>query len=440
MAELSGSLSNFDLTALVRFLCGLGKTGDLLIARGQWIGKLSVEKGRLSGAGVEDEQGPAALEFLSFVMRDGEFEFSEGAPQLTPNLDPAADPVLLLERYAAAAPPAWLGRVPAPTAIPRVLEAATLDDSELTLGRVTIYVLLDVNGSNTVRQLAARHGLLRVVKALAHLNELGLVSFETPTPAGEGGPAGGPLPNRPYLRPARPVRPPETGVDPPPSPPERQVRWPHRVVRGRPFAMVTEIVQAVILTAIMIFGLRTLVQNFRVEGTSMQPNFQGGQALVVNRAAYFHIERTPLASLLPTTTQGSTSYVFGGPQRGDVVVFRAPPQPDTDYIKRVIGLPGETILITHGQVLINGQRLDEPYVDFSASYNFPADGQPAKVPDGNYFVLGDNRPDSFDSHLGWFVPVDNLIGRAWLRYWPPSELGMVQPNLPNQAAAAAAIR
>jgi signal peptidase I len=201
-----------------------------------------------------------------------------------------------------------------------------------------------------------------------------------------------------------------------------------------------ELAQAVVFTGVMILGIRAVVENFRVEGTSMQPTFVGGQALVVNRAAYFHVERTPLARVLHTTRQGSTSYVFGGPQRGDVVVFRAPPQPDTDYIKRIIGLPGETILITQGQVFINGQRLDEPYVDFSASYNFPPGGQPIVVPDGSYFVLGDNRPDSFDSHLFGFVPVDNLIGRAWLRYWPPDELGVVQPNSPIQASAAVAVR
>jgi signal peptidase I len=122
------------------------------------------------------------------------------------------------------------------------------------------------------------------------------------------------------------------------------------------------------------------------------------------------------------------------------VVFRAAPQPDTDYIKRIIGLPGETILIEQSRVFINGERLDEPYVDFPASYNVPTDGRPALVPDGNYFVLGDNRPDSFDSHLWGFVPVDDLIGRAWLRYWPPEELGVVQRLTPVEASAAVAVR
>ena len=437
MAELTGSLSSFELTALVRFLCGQGKSGDLLVARGHWIGQLSVEKGRLSAAAVEDEHGLAALEFMSAVMRDGDFEFSEGPPNLAPNLDGGADPLLLLERFAAVGPQSWLSLVPAPTAVPRVVELrAPDDDSELALGRAALYILLDVDGSRTVRDLAARHGLLRLLKALVRLRDLGLVTFEASHPTFEGDP-GRVAPGRAL---ASTARAPGADLHMAPSLADRMAGWRDRVTKGRPFAMGLELAQAVVFTGVMILGIHAVVQNFRVEGTSMQPNFEGGQALVINRAAYFHVERTPLARVLPTTRQGSTSYLFGGPQRGDVAVFRAPPQPDTDYIKRIIGLPGETILITQGQVFINGQRLDEPYVDFSDSYNFPVDGQPAVVPDRNYFVLGDNRPDSFDSHLFGFVPVDNLIGRAWLRYWPPDELGVVQLNSPIQASAAVAVR
>jgi signal peptidase I len=181
--------------------------------------------------------------------------------------------------------------------------------------------------------------------------------------------------------------------------------------------------------------MRLLVGSFRVEGISMLPTFQGGEALVINRAAYFHVDASPLARVLPTTHQGSVSYVFGGPRRGDIVVFHAPLQPDADYIKRIIGLPGETVVIRDGQVFIEGQRLDEPYIDFPATYDFPPGNQAIMVPDGSYFVLGDNRPNSADSHLGWFVPADNLIGRAWLRYWPPSQLGVFQSAEPVRASS-----
>jgi signal peptidase I len=195
--------------------------------------------------------------------------------------------------------------------------------------------------------------------------------------------------------------------------------------------------RVVIVTGVIVLGLRAVVQNFRVEGASMLPNFGAGQAVVVSRIAYFHVEQTPLARVLPTTHQGSTRYLFGGPQRGDVVVFRAPMEPDTDFIKRIVGLPGDSVAVHNGKVSVNGVPLDEPYIEFPATYNFPGDGSARIVPDDQYFVLGDNRPDSFDSHLGWLVPVDHLIGRAWIRYWPPGELGVVQSGAVTVAQGSA---
>jgi signal peptidase I len=186
-----------------------------------------------------------------------------------------------------------------------------------------------------------------------------------------------------------------------------------------------ELLQTIVLTLAIFLGVRSLVQNFRVEGASMEPTLNTGQYLLINKASYFHVNGTPIDGLVPTTHQGSTDYIFGGPQRGDVVVFQAPTQPDKDFIKRVIGLPGDTILIKNGQVMVNGQVLDEPYIHFPATYTYPFDGQPRQVPDGNYFVLGDNRPNSSDSHLGWFVPVENLVGKAWISYWPPPSWGLM---------------
>jgi signal peptidase I len=186
-----------------------------------------------------------------------------------------------------------------------------------------------------------------------------------------------------------------------------------------------ELLQTIVLTLVIFLSVRSVVQNFRVEGASMEPTLYTGQYLLINKAAYFHVEHTPLEHVVPVRYQGSTAYLFGGPQRGDILVFRAPTQPDKDFIKRVIGLPGDTVLIKNGQVLVNGQRLDEPYIHFPGTYSYPFDGQPRQVPDGVYFVLGDNRPNSSDSHLGWFVPVDNLVGRAWVSYWPPSDWGPI---------------
>jgi len=172
-----------------------------------------------------------------------------------------------------------------------------------------------------------------------------------------------------------------------------------------------EFVQTVLLMVVLFLGVRGVAQNFRVEGPSMQPTLTSGEFLWVNKAAYF---------------EWDGQYILGGPQRGDIAVLRSPDtSEDLDLIKRVIGLPGDHVRIQHGEVFINGQPLAEPYIRFQASYNYPLNGEDAVVPVGQYFVLGDNRPNSRDSHLGWFVPAENLVGRAWLSYWPPAAWGVM---------------
>jgi len=173
-----------------------------------------------------------------------------------------------------------------------------------------------------------------------------------------------------------------------------------------------ELVQTFALMVVLFLGIRGIVQNFRVEGPSMLPTLTSGEYLWVNKAAYYEL---------------NGSFPLGGPQRGDIAVLR-PPNEETDLIKRIIGLPGDRVLIKNGEVFINGQQLDEPYIRFSAGYSYPIDGTPLVVPEGQYFVLGDNRSNSRDSHLGWFVPAENLIGRAWLTYWPPANWG-VMPSI-----------
>ena len=169
--------------------------------------------------------------------------------------------------------------------------------------------------------------------------------------------------------------------------------------------------QTAVLVVLMFLSVRIIMQNFRVEGPSMQPTLSTGEFLWVNKAAYF---------------RWNGQYVLGGPQRGDIAVLRSPDTgEDLDLIKRIIGLPGDHVRIQRGEVYVNDQLLDEPYIRFQATYNFPSDGGQAIVPSGQYLVLGDNRPNSRDSHFGWFVPADNLIGRAWLSYWPPAAWGVM---------------
>jgi signal peptidase I len=172
---------------------------------------------------------------------------------------------------------------------------------------------------------------------------------------------------------------------------------------------VLEILQTLVLVGVLFFGVRILFQNFRVDGPSMQPTLTSGELLWVNKVAYY---------------RWNGQYILGGPQRGDIAVLHSPdPSEDVDLIKRIIGMPGDRLRIEGGQVFINDVPLDEPYIHFQASYTYPADDQDVVVPDGQYFVLGDNRPNSRDSHFGWFVPADDLIGRSQVSYWPPADWG-----------------
>ncbi len=151
----------------------------------------------------------------------------------------------------------------------------------------------------------------------------------------------------------------------------------------------------------------------------MEPTLHSGQYLLINKIGYARLPE-PLAALLQRDG-AANDYLFGGPQRGDIIVFRAPTQPDKDFIKRVIGMPGDTVEIRGGQVYINDQPIEEPYIRDRAPYVVPRQ----VVPPNHYFVLGDNRPNSSDSHVWGLVPAENIVGRAWVSYWPPNLWGVV---------------
>lgn len=166
-----------------------------------------------------------------------------------------------------------------------------------------------------------------------------------------------------------------------------------------------EILITAILALIIFMGAKATVQTFIVVMTSMEPSFHDGQRLLVNKAVY----------------------LFGDPERGDVVIFQAPNGREGDYIKRVIGLPGDTIEIRDEAVYINDAKLDEPYIMDAPTYTLTE----REIPDNHYFVLGDNRNNSDDSHHGWVVPRGNIIGKAWISTWPPDRWGLV-PDYPLQ--------
>lgn len=160
----------------------------------------------------------------------------------------------------------------------------------------------------------------------------------------------------------------------------------------------------IVMAVAVFFGLQFTVHSSIVLGTSMEPTLHNDQRLLMIQVAYN----------------------FSDPQRGDVIIFRPPYNPDAlPLIKRIIGLPGEAVEIKGGKVYIKrgseSFQLDEPYIKQSPSYSCKAD-----IPEGEYFVLGDNRNSSNDSHMGWTVPRENIIGKAWLSIWPPAQWGVIQ--------------
>ena len=168
---------------------------------------------------------------------------------------------------------------------------------------------------------------------------------------------------------------------------------------------VIEIAKTLATAFLLAIGIRTLVAEARyIPSSSMEPTLEINDRLIIEKI----------------------SYRFRTPQRGDVVVFsptdKLKEQNFKDaFIKRVIGLPGDTVEVKGETVLVNGNALREKYIEESPNYQYG----PVTVPDDEYLVLGDNRNNSYDSHYWGFVPRENLIGRAVVRFWPPNRLGSI---------------
>lgn len=174
------------------------------------------------------------------------------------------------------------------------------------------------------------------------------------------------------------------------APTEEKINW-------RRFAL--DLAETLVLAVVLFVGINTVSARVRVDGTSMVPTLQDGEFVLVNKL----------------------SYRFGDVTRGDIIVFHFPLNPQEDLIKRVIGLPGDQVKIENGQVFVNGAVLNETYI--AAPPNYSSDWQ---VPADNFFVLGDNRNNSSDSHSWGLLPSDKIVGKAVLIYWPPPLWKVIQ--------------
>jgi signal peptidase I len=178
----------------------------------------------------------------------------------------------------------------------------------------------------------------------------------------------------------------------------------------------------------IVLLIRAFVSPFEVDGRSMTPNLHNHDRVFVNRARYLHIDINRVLNLIPGVDREGVDiwFPFDTPERGDIVVLNPPEESDEPYIKRVIGLPGESISFRDGYVYINGQKLNEPYIAGAETLcNGGKWCDIASIPDGTVYVLGDNRTGSQDSRAFGPVSVDDLLGKAWLTNWPLSDAGRI---------------
>jgi signal peptidase I len=159
--------------------------------------------------------------------------------------------------------------------------------------------------------------------------------------------------------------------------------------------MLRDLIETMVLVAVAFLVVNALIGRFRIEQVSMQPNLHEGEYVIVDKV----------------------SYAFRQPARGEIVVLKNPSPGQPDLIKRVIGLPGETIEVRGGQTYINSQPLSEPYIAQPMASDFPE----MQLQANQYFVMGDNRNNSEDSRRFGSRPIGDIVGRAWIIYWPPAD-------------------
>ncbi len=205
--------------------------------------------------------------------------------------------------------------------------------------------------------------------------------------------------------------------------------------RSTTAAAFREIVQTLLLAAILFFGVRAFVLPYEVDGSSMTPNLADHERVLVNRQAFHDFDLNRVLNWIPgVDREGTWNFSpFGQLERGDVVVLEPPIVHDQPFIKRVIGLPGDRISFADGYVLVNGERLDEQYIPDPITMCTPSRAVvetptcDVTVPQGAVFVMGDNRTPngSEDSRIFGVVPIDDLVGEAFFSNWPIEQIGPI---------------
>lgn len=180
-------------------------------------------------------------------------------------------------------------------------------------------------------------------------------------------------------------------------------------------SVIRELLETIGIALVLFFLLQTVIRNFQVDGHSMVPNLQHGQYLMVDKISY----RLPFS--------------IRAPERGDVIVFTPPVALNKDFVKRIIGLPGDTVEMVNGEVFVNGESLPNSFGAQLDKTSMPA----VTVPEDSFFVLGDNRANSNDSRNWGILTKDAVVGKVWLSYFPPQLWGTITNDRPTQETSLA---
>ena len=183
---------------------------------------------------------------------------------------------------------------------------------------------------------------------------------------------------------------------------EFELAWQRTLTTQQRFELMfrksREIAETLLLTLFILWIVNAVTGRFRIEGHSMLPTLQEGEYVIINKLSYY----------------------LDDPDRGDIIVLHFPNDRSRDFIKRLVGLPGDQVEVSDGVVKVNGIALEEPYINAEPSYSGSW-----QVPEGQYFVLGDNRNNSSDSHNWSFLPREDIVGKAWVIYWGPENWGLI---------------